>query len=111
MALRRLVAIVGSLAAPVTAGCKDGASPPAAIRVTVVSPATGPIVGGTSITITGANFIDVTSVTIGGTELAGRTVIGTTQITGTTPGGAAFGLANVVVTSSSQRAGTCSGAH
>ncbi len=109
MALRRLVAIVGSLAAPVTAGCKDGASPPAAIRVTAVSPATGPIVGGTSITITGANFIDVTSVTIGGTELAGRTVIGTTQITGTTPGGAAFGLANVVVTSSSQRAGTCSG--
>lgn len=109
MALRRLVAIVGSLAAPVTAGCKDGASPPAAIRVTAVSPATGPIVGGTSITITGANFIDVTSVTIGGTELAGRTVMGTTQITGTTPAGVAFGLANVVVTSSSQRAGTCSG--
>src|SRR6266550_3331158 len=109
MALRRLVAIVGSLAGPVTAGCKDGASPSAAITVTAVSPAAGPIVGGTSITITGVNFINVTSVTIGVTELAGRTVMGTTQITGTTPAGVAFGLANVVVTSSSQRVATCSG--
>ena len=89
MAPCRLLAIVGGgLAAVVSAGCKDSHSPPASITVTAVSPASDLLGGGTSVTITGTNFIDVTSVTIGGGELRSRTVVSTTEITGITPAAA-----------------------
>ena len=107
MAPCRLLAIVGSLAAAITAGCKDSASPPAAITVTAVSPASDLLGGGSSMTITGTTFIDVTSVTIGGGELRSRTVVSTTEITGITPAAANPGTADVVVTSSSHGRGTC----
>src|SRR4051812_20159740 len=77
--------------------------------ITSVSPATGPLAGGTSVTIMGTNFIDVTSVTIGGSEFGSRMVVSPNQITGTTPASASGGAKDVVVTSSSQGSGTCSG--
>ncbi|MBI4419465.1 MAG: IPT/TIG domain-containing protein, partial [Gemmatimonadetes bacterium] len=80
-----------------------------AVAVTAVSPASGPVAGGTSVTITGTNFTDVTSVTIGGNELGNRAVVSPTQITGTTPAGASAGATNVVVTSSSHGSGVCNG--
>jgi alpha-tubulin suppressor-like RCC1 family protein len=101
--------ILASLAAAATTfGCHD-ATTPATLTVTAVNPDSGPVVGGTTVTITGVSFIDVTHVTIGGTELADRIVVGTTQITGTTPAGPVFGTTDVVVTSSSQGSGRCSG--
>ena len=64
--------------------------------VTAISPPTGPIAGGTSVTITGLNFTGATSVTIGGSPAVIGTVAATT-ITATTPAHAA-GQADVVVT-------------
>src|SRR5881296_2936604 len=103
------IAMVASLLpAVVAAGCNDS-NGPSSIAVTAVSPVSGPLAGGTSVTITGTNFINVTSVTIGGTELGNRTVVSSTQITGTTPASTSPGATDVVVTSSSQGSSTCSG--
>ena len=110
MAPCRLLAIVGGgLAAAVTAGCKDSASPPPSITVTAVSPASGPLAGGTNVTITGSNFANVTSVTIDGSELGSRTVVTATQITGTTIAATELGASDVIVSSSSNGSGTCRG--
>lgn len=65
--------------------------------VTSVSPSTGPVAGGSSITITGANFTGATGVTIGGVAATGFTVNSSTSITATVPAGAS-GTASVVVT-------------
>jgi alpha-tubulin suppressor-like RCC1 family protein len=48
-------------------------------------------------------------VTIGGNELANRTVVGATQITGTTPASTGLGPTDVVVTSGIHGTTTCSG--
>ncbi|MBV9457469.1 MAG: IPT/TIG domain-containing protein, partial [Bradyrhizobium sp.] len=68
-------------------------------KVTAVTPSAGPLAGGTVLTITGADFTGVTSVTIGGNPATAVTVVSATQITATTPPGAAFGPVNVVLTS------------
>ena len=100
-------ATVGALlAALLAAGCKDSTTPPE-LTVTAVSPATGPLAGGTSVTITGTDFVNVTSVTIGGSELDNRTVVSITEITGTTTAAIGPGTWDVIVTSSSQGSGTC----
>src|SRR5437016_7249795 len=109
MAPGRLLAIVGGGLTVATAGCKDSASPPASITVTAVSPAGDLLGGGSSVTITGTNFIDVTSVTIGSGELGNRSVVSATEITGTTPAAANPGATDVVVTSSSHGSGICRG--
>ena len=103
------IAIFGHLlAAVVGTSCKDSPGP-SSLTVTAVSPATGSMAGGTSVTINGTNFIDVTSVTIGGSELGSRMVVSATEITGTVPAATSPGAKDVVVTSSSQGSGTCSG--
>jgi alpha-tubulin suppressor-like RCC1 family protein len=105
----RAVANVGSLLVAVAVGgCKDSIAPPA-ITVTAVTPATGSFAGGTNVTITGTNFIDVTSVTIGGDELGSRAVVSITEITGTAPATVNPGTADVVVTSSTHGRGICHG--
>ncbi len=70
-----------------------GATP----TVTNVSPAGGPIAGGTAVTITGTGFIGTTSVTFGGTAATGVVVVNSTTITATTPAHAS-GLVDVTVT-------------
>ncbi|WP_332801997.1 beta strand repeat-containing protein [Sphingomonas sp. RT2P30] len=55
--------------------------------VTAISPATGPVAGGTSVTITGTGFIGATAVTFGATPATGFTVNSPTQITATAPAG------------------------
>ena len=87
----------------------DSTAPGRPLTVSAVSPASGLVVGGTSVTITGTNFIDVTGVTIGGAELADQMVVSATQITGTTPVGASFGPADLIVTTSGHGSGRCSG--
>ncbi len=94
------------LLAVLAAACKDSTSPEP-LTVTVVTPAMGPLAGGTSVTITGSNFTNVTSVTIGGSQLGNRTLGSTTQITGTTPAAASPGAKDVVVTSSTHGSATC----
>src|SRR5947208_3870899 len=110
MKVATATAIVSSLlGALLGAGCKDEVGPAAPITVTAVSPATDLLGGGTGVTITGTNFVDVTSVTSGGNERGGRRVVSPTQITGTTPAATSPGATDVVVTSSSHGRGTCKG--
>jgi hypothetical protein len=70
--------------------------------VTSVAPSSGPVEGGTEITIQGGNFVglapgDVT-VKVGGNSLTETTVADETTITGKTPAAGAAGPADVTVT-------------
>ncbi len=65
-------------------------------RVTSVSPSAGPAAGGTTVTIAGTGFSDVTGVSFGGTTAASFTVNSSTSITATSPAAAA-GSADVTV--------------
>jgi len=110
MTKNRAIPILGGLlAAVVTISCDEPIPPALDITVTTVSPASGPLTGETSVTITGTNFVNVTSVTIGGSALGSRTVVSPTQISGTTTAATSQGAKDVVVTSSSYGSGTCSG--
>jgi hypothetical protein len=74
-----------------------GCGPAPTVSATGVSPNTGPITGGTTVTITGTNFTGVTTgVTFGGLA-ANFTVNSLTQITATTPAHA-VGAVDVAVT-------------
>jgi hypothetical protein len=68
-------------------------------EISAVSPASGPSIGGTAVTITGSGFgtSGSVSVTIGGAAATNVTRIDSTRITATTPAGT-VGAANVVVT-------------
>jgi hypothetical protein len=65
--------------------------------VTSVSPASGPLAGGTVLTITGTAFTGATAVSVGGVAATSVTVVNDTTITATTPAGSA-GTASVNVT-------------
>ena len=65
--------------------------------VSSVSPNSGPAAGGTTVTITGANFAAGATVTFGGAAATNVVVVSGTQITATTPAGSA-GAATVTVT-------------
>jgi hypothetical protein len=65
--------------------------------VTGLTPASGPVIGGTVVTITGTGFTGATSVLFGATAGTGLTVNSATQITVTSPAGAA-GIVDVTVT-------------
>jgi hypothetical protein len=71
----------------------------AAPTVTLVSPSFGTTSGGTTITITGTNFVEGATVTIGGAASDNVTVNNSTTITTITPAGTA-GAKDVVVTTS-----------
>ncbi|TCR03934.1 IPT/TIG domain-containing protein [Neorhizobium sp. JUb45] len=72
--------------------------PTAPPSVLLATPLTGPISGGTVVTITGVNFTGATAVRFGGTLATAVTVINDTTITATAPAHAA-GLVDVSVTS------------
>ncbi|MGA7797753.1 MAG: IPT/TIG domain-containing protein, partial [Methanoregula sp.] len=65
--------------------------------ITGISPTAGPIVGGTSLTITGTSFTGATSVTIGGKPASSFKVTSATTITATAPAGS-VGAVDVTVT-------------
>jgi plastocyanin len=67
------------------------------LAVSDVSPTTGPIAGGTQITLTGVSFQNGATVTVGGTSATNVNVVSSTTITATTPPHAA-GPVDVVVT-------------
>lgn len=80
-------------------------APPAAPTVTSISPTSGSTSGGTSVTITGANFVSGATVSLGGSAATGVTVVSSTSITATTTAHAA-GAVNVVVTNPDTQSGT-----
>ena len=73
--------------------------------VTSVSPASGPVSGGTSVNLSGTNFQPGATVTIGGTPLSNVVVVNSGTITGTTEAEVA-GNADVVVTNPNKLTGT-----
>jgi uncharacterized protein (TIGR03437 family) len=66
--------------------------------VTGVSPATGPLGGGNTVTITGTNLLEAQTVTFGGTPASSFTVNNSTSITATVPASTTLGLASIIVT-------------
>ena len=70
---------------------------PLAPTLTAVSPASGPTVGGTSVTITGTDLTGATGVSFGGTPAASFSVVNASTVTAVSPAHAA-GLVDVAVT-------------
>ena len=77
------------------------------VTVTSILPASGPITGRTVIAITGENFVDGATVTIGGKAATDVVVVSSTQITAKTPAGSA-GVVDVVVTNLASQSDTLS---
>jgi IPT/TIG domain-containing protein/carbohydrate binding protein with CBM4/9 domain len=77
--------------------------------VTTVTPATGPLAGGTSLVISGANFLPGAKVTLGGTA-ALNVVSNGASITAVTPAHTA-GQVDVVITNPDGQSATASGAY
>ncbi|MEX2230384.1 MAG: IPT/TIG domain-containing protein [Dehalococcoidia bacterium] len=90
-----LVAASGGQVGGLTAGFTYAQTRPV---VNAVTPATGVIAGGTTITITGTGFAAGAAVSVGGAAATNVAVVSATQITATTPAGVA-GPAAVLVTS------------
>ena len=80
---------------PATLTILDDDGPPP--TVTNVNPDEGPAAGGTTVTVTGTNFVNVTGVTFGGTAATNVVVVSPTQLTAVSPAHAA-GAVSVAVT-------------
>ena len=78
---------------------------PPAPTLTNVSPTSGTTSGGTSVTLTGTNFVSGATVSFGGTAATNVVVVSSTQITCTSPANAAGGVSVTVTTAG----GTSSG--
>jgi hypothetical protein len=65
--------------------------------VTGVTPAEGPLTGGTDVTITGDNFTNVTEVLVNGVPATNVTIVNDNTITATTPAGVEAGAVDVTV--------------
>ena len=76
------------------------------VTVSQIVPSSGPQGGGTAVTLTGTNFVNVSEVRIGTTPLASFSVVNPTSITGTTGASPSSGLSNVVVVSLTNSTGT-----
>jgi hypothetical protein len=76
--------------------------------LSAVSPASGSTGGGTTVQVTGTNFVSGAVVSFGGTPASGVTFVSPTTLTATTPAHAS-GAANVVVTNPDGQSATLSG--
>jgi hypothetical protein len=76
--------------------------------VSSVSPNSGPVVGGTAVTITGTNFASGAAVTFGSAAATNVVMVSSTSITATTPAGSA-GAVSVTVTVNGQSGSLASG--
>lgn len=107
--LRALAVTITATSEGVSGSASVAVTAPPPVTVTAISPDNGPLAGGTSVTITGTNFLNVIGVSIGGSDLVGRAVLSPTQITGTTTAATTRGTNDVTVVSSTNGSGTCPG--
>src|SRR6185503_380715 len=84
-------------------------APVPAPTLTAVSPTSGPTAGGTTITLTGTNFVSGATVRVGGTAATNVTFVSATQLTARTPAGTA-GARDVQVTNPDGQSATRTGA-
>jgi len=92
-----------------SAGSGTGNSPSVAPTISTVAPNSGSTLGGTAVTITGANFAAGATVKFGTAAATNVVVVNSTTITTTTPAGSA-GAASVTVTNSRGQGGILTGA-
>ena len=78
---------------------------PNGLQVASISPVSGPVAGGTTVTIRGSGFVAGATVAIGGVAATGVVVGGSTSLTAVT-GAHATGLADVTVTIPGPRSAT-----
>jgi hypothetical protein len=78
---------------------------PSGLQVTSISPVSGPIAGGTTVTVRGYGFVAGATVTVGGVAATGVVVAGSTSLTAVT-GAHATGLADVTATIPGPRSAT-----
>jgi hypothetical protein len=64
-----------------------------------ITPTSGPVAGGTNVTIQGTNFVNITNVKLGGTNVASFNIISPTQMTAVTPAYSITGLVDLSVIS------------
>jgi hypothetical protein len=83
------------------------APPPGAPTVTAINPTSGSVNGGTSVTLTGTDFVSGATVAIGGVSCGSVNVASATSITCTT-GAKLKGVASVVVTNPDFQVGSLS---
>jgi hypothetical protein len=76
------------------------------LSVTGVTPTSGPIGGGTAVTITGTGFAGAANVSLAGVAATGVSVVSPTSITATSPAHPA-GAVDVTVTNPDTQSGTC----
>ncbi|WP_178128966.1 autotransporter domain-containing protein [Pseudomonas sp. PB120] len=88
--------VVTTFSGTSTTGSADQFTYSNAPTVTGLSPASGPIAGGTSVTINGSGFTPSSTVTFGATAATGVTFINTTRLTASAPAGT--GVVDVYVT-------------
>ena len=91
--VKATTAVATSAASVGDAGYRQSTPP----TISLVSPTSGSSFGGTAITITGANLLGATSVSVGGAAATSVVVVSSTSITAVTPAGT-VGAKNVVVT-------------
>ena len=72
--------------------------PLAAAAVASISPPSGPLAGGTTVTVTGSGFTGATAVSFGSTAASSFTVNSDTSITATAPAATSVGPVDVTVT-------------
>lgn len=96
------------LAVLAVAGWLRPAEAAPAPTVTTVTPASGPLIGGSAITITGTGFLAGATVDLGGVAATGVVVVSATSITATTAAHAQ-GAVLVTVTNTDGQGGTLSG--
>ena len=80
----------------------------AAPTLTSVSPTSGPTAGGTTITLTGTNFVSGATVRVGGTAATNVAFVSATQLTARTPAGTA-GARDVQITNPNGQSATRTG--
>lgn len=94
-----LVTNPGGIITGLATGFTYSATPAAStLAVTGVSPSSGPMAGGTLVTITGQGFAAGAIVTVGGVPATNVTVLSSTQMLASTPASSVSGPATVVVT-------------
>ena len=88
----------GTRAAQNPAGGEPANAATAAPAVTGVSPTSGPVAGGDTVTVTGTGFTGTTGVSFGTVAATNLAVASDTQLTVTSPPAAAAGTVDVTVT-------------
>ncbi len=83
-------------------------APASTPTLTSVAPSSGSTAGGTTITLTGTNFVSGATVRVGGTAATNVTFVGATQVTARTPAGTA-GARDVQITNPNGQAATRTG--